>query len=47
MDEILGVEKAGGKWYINVDYEYDNHSSYNIYGKNPPNSKMMHWGEVT
>jgi hypothetical protein len=30
------VEKAGRKWYINVDYEKGEHTSYNVYGENPP-----------
>jgi hypothetical protein len=29
---ILAVEKAGPKWYINVDYENSIQTSYNIYG---------------
>lgn len=43
---IWTVEKAGTKWYINVDYENGIHTSYNIYGENTPCSIYEMWGEL-
>jgi hypothetical protein len=40
------VEKAGTKWYINLDYENSIHTSYNINGENPPCAIYKMWGEL-
>ena len=44
---IWTVEKAGTKWYINVNYENGIYTSYNIYSENPPYSIYEMWGELT